>query len=337
MLFSVGYQLRRDNTLIDAILKNKNKISEVYFAWEDFPNGRNTLANSDLGLYEAREKQAEDFKRLFEEGIGFNLLLNGNCYGKNAQSRSFFFKIGDAADYLKEKYSLSTVTTTSPLIAKFFKQNFPEIEVRASVNMEIGEVEGMDYISEYFDGFYLKREYNRDIEKIIFAREWCNKNSKKLYGLANSGCLNFCSAHIFHDNLVAHENEIAQMDNAYQFEGQCFDYLKQSKKRENWLRLTNFIRPEDVKLYEELFDGMKLATRVNSNPARIIDAYCKASFSGAVTELLEPNHSAVFYPTVIENKKIPETFGGKVLKCNKICDECGFCHEVQQTATVVLE
>ena len=79
MLFSVGYQLRTDDSLIDTILKNKNKIREVYFAWEDFPNGRNTLSNSDLSIYEAREKQAEDFKRLFDAGIGFNLLLNGNC------------------------------------------------------------------------------------------------------------------------------------------------------------------------------------------------------------------------------------------------------------------
>ena len=337
MLFSVGYQLRVDDSLIDAVLKNKNKIREIYFSWEDFPNGRNTLSNSDFSIYESREKRDEDFKRLFDEGIAFNLLLNGNCYGKDAQSRSFFCKVGDTADYLIEKYGLSSVTTTSPLIAKFFKQNFPQIEVRASVNMEIGTPEGMDYIAEYFDGFYLKREYNRNFEKITVAKVWCRKNFKKLYGLANSGCLNFCSAHIFHDNLVSHENEIAQMDNAYQFEGICWDYLKGSESRENWLKITNFIRPEDTKLYEGLFDGIKLATRVNANPARIINAYCKGTYSGAVTELLEPNHSGIFYPKVIENKKIPETFGEKVLKCNKNCDECGFCHQVQETATVVLE
>ena len=99
--------------------------------------------------------------------------------------------------------------------------------------------------------FYLKREYNRDLKKIKAAKLWCDKNGKKLYGLANSGCLNFCSSHIFHDNLVAHENEISEMDNAYQYGGQCWDYLKREEKRENWIRLTNFIRPEDIKLYEE--------------------------------------------------------------------------------------
>ena len=31
--------------------------------------------------------------------------------------------------------------------------------------------------------------------------------------LANSGCLNFCAAQIFHDNLVAHESEVSETVN----------------------------------------------------------------------------------------------------------------------------
>ena len=81
------------------------------------------------------------------------------------------------------------------------------------------------------------------------AKEWCDNNGKGLYGLANSGCLNFCSAHVFHDNIVAHEDEIMQMDNGYIFKGQCHSYLENAQKREDWLRITNFIRPEDVNLY----------------------------------------------------------------------------------------
>ena len=52
---------------------------------------------------------------------------------------------------------------------------------------------------------------------------------KKLFMLANSGCLNFCSAHNFHDNLVAHEADISKMDNAYNFSGICHEYLKNTE------------------------------------------------------------------------------------------------------------
>lgn len=337
MKFSVGYQLRQDDVFVSAVKENADKIGEIYFSFEDLPNGRNTISTVDMNKYAAREKQENDLTELSGSGIAFNLLLNGNCYGKNAQSRAFFCKIGDTVEYLCAKYGLKSVTTTSPLIAKFLKQNFPHIEVRASVNMGIEGVVGMDYIAEYFDSFYLKREYNRNILELKLAREWCNKNGKKLYGLANSGCLNYCSAHTFHDNLVSHEAEIAEMDNAYEFEGQCHLYLSSKEKRENWLSISNFIRPEDIPFYEGYFDGIKLATRMNSNPRRIISAYCKGSFSGAVTDLLEPNHSGLFYPQIIENKKIPQNFAETVINCSKNCQECGFCKNVQKAATVVLE
>ena len=61
---------------------------------------------------------------------------------------------------------LNGITTTSPLIARFIKDNFENLDVRASVNMSVGSVEGFEYISDYFDSFYLKRELNRDFDKI---------------------------------------------------------------------------------------------------------------------------------------------------------------------------
>lgn len=338
MQFSIGYPLIVSDVEIETIRNHKTYISELYFSFDDFPNGRNSMnLNKDLSQWEARDKQRADLKVISEMGIKLNILFNGNCYGKDTQSRMFFNKIGETLAYISENYNLTCVTTTSPLIAKFVKNNFPELEVRASVNMEIGTTEGMDYIADLFDSFYLKREYNRNLEKVQQARIWCDANGKKLYGLANSGCLNFCSTHIFHDNLVAHESEISQMDNGYQFEGQCWDYLKKEDKRVRWLSLTNFIRPEDVYLYEGLFDGLKLATRVNKNPAKIIESYCKASYNGAIADLLEPNHSGLFYPSVIDNKSIDNDFAETVLKCSKNCSECMYCNNIQKNATVVLE
>ena len=337
MLFSVGYNPDNDRFL-DVLEDCKENIAEVYFAYGGIPNGRGTVnLGVSLSENEPSAKTEEDLKAISSLGIKLNLLLNANCYGKDAQAREFYIKIGDTVEHLLNEYGLYGVTTTSPLIAKFLKQNFEGLEVRASVNMEIGTQEGMDYLAEYFDAFYLKREYNRNEQMLKAARRWCDENGKKLYGLANSGCLNFCSSHIFHDNLVAHESEIATADNAYQYEGQCWEYLKNDAKKADWLRLTNFIRPEDVSLYEGVFDGMKLATRVSRNAAGIIRAYTKGSFNGSLHQLLEPNHSGLFYPTVIDNKSICADFGERVMKCEKNCTACGYCSTVQRNATIILE
>ncbi len=334
----IGYQRMRDDRLKEVILRNREFIHEIYFSWGDMPSGRGTMEKTgDSFPFEIQGAMLAELEEYSRAGIGMNLLLNGNCYGRMSQSRAFFEKIGETVEFLGGHLSLCSVTTTSPLIAKFIKQNFPELETRASVNMEIGTVQGMDYLAENFDGYYMKRELNRNLQKIRKLHTWCRKNGKKLYGLANSGCLNHCSAHVFHDNLVAHENEIREMDNAYDFRGMCHDYLKKEEKRIHFLRDTNFIRPEDVALYEPYFEALKLATRVNRNPAAVVEAYLTNHYKGNLPDLMEPDHAEAFYPDVIENSLLPPDFGLHTLNCAHNCDECSYCEEALSKARIRLD
>lgn len=297
--FSVG--LPKNNLeFVNYIIQNSSHIYEVYFSWGDFPNGRSSQFQSDeYTPWELVDIQREMLKSLSDANIPLNMLFNANCYGKDSQSRAFCNKIGETVDYVGNTYGLKSITTTSPLIAKFIKNNFEDIEVRASVNMEIGTIQGMDYLKEYFDSFYMKRELNRKIDSIKILHKWCQKNGKKLFMLANSGCLNFCSAHVFHDNLVAHESEIAKMDNAYNFGGICHEYLKDEHNYEKLIENTNFVRPEDIGKYDEFFESAKLATRVHNNPKMVLDSYIRGKYSGDILRLLEPAHN--IYPYVIEN------------------------------------
>lgn len=319
MKFTVGLQKQNTQEYIQTILQQKENIYEVYFSWGDFPNGRSSQLQDDcLSPWELQNQQMDTLRRLSDEGIELNLLFNANCYGKDSQSRSFFEKVGMTIDYIKEAYGLRSITTTSPLIAKFVKNNFETLEVRASVNMEIGTVQGMSYLADYFDSYYIKRECNRNIEQVRLLHDWAEANGKKLFMLANSGCMNFCSAHTFHDNLVAHEAEIAGMDNAYAFHGICHEYLKREENYHHLITDTNYVRPEDIEQYTPYVEAVKLATRVNRNPSRILLAYTRARYSGNILELLEPGHN--IYPYVIENgsplklKKLNEDillFGGE--------------------------
>lgn len=306
MKYLVGYQLRESSEFLECIVGNKEHIREVYFSWGDFANGRNSqLQQKGLTAWEAQRKQEEDLRGLAAEGLQLNLLFNATCYGKDSQSRAFFGRIGETVDYISTHMGLAGVTTTSPLIARFIKENFKHMEVRASVNLSIGTIEGMEYVAEYFDSFYLKRELNRDLKAVARIKAWCDANGKALYGLANSGCLNHCSAHVFHDNLVSHEGEIAAMDNGYAFEGICRTYLEDQEHAHALLDRTNYIRPEDTRYYEGLFTAMKLATRVSRYPARILKAYIEeGSYHGSILDLLEPNHTGILYPYLLENKKI---------------------------------
>ena len=283
MKFSAGYQA--DTAWIDALIARRDALCDVYFAFGAMPSGRMAVADE--------ERQLEDLGRLADAGIPLHLLFNANCYGAKSQSRKFFNEVGETIERFADG-ALTGVTTTSPLIARFVKDNFPGLETRASVNMEIGTEEGMDYLADVFDGFYLKRELNRDIDAVRKVKEWCDRNGKMLYILANSGCLNYCSSHVFHDNLVAHEAEIAREDNGYAYRGTCWKWLSKAENRAKWMERTNWIAPEDVTKYEGLCAAMKLATRVNAHPVRILESYATGSHVGDIKGLLEPDHSSLW-------------------------------------------
>ena len=298
MRYSVG--LNKNYSFIETIKEFKEHIYEVYFSWGDFPNGRsNQILGEGYTSWELQQLQIDALTELKNENIDLNLLFNANCYGSDSQSRVFFDKVGTTVDYVKENFRLKSVTTTSPLIAKFIKNNFEDLEVRASVNMEIGTIEGMKYISDYFDSFYMKRELNRDFNAIENLHNWCENNGKSLYMLVNSGCLNHCSVHNFHDNLVAHETEIAKMDNAYNFTGMCKEFLKKEENYKSLIEDTNFVRPEDICKYEKYFKAVKLATRISRCPDMILKSYVNKKYVGNILEILEPAHS--IYPYVVEN------------------------------------
>lgn len=337
MKYIVGYPTNASPDFADVALRYKDHISEVYFSFGDFPNGRNTVTEDGDLPFERQARQLEALKKMSAAGLRFNLLFNGNCYGKDSQARALFHKIGETTDYIERTFGLQSVTTSSPLIAKFIHENFKGIDVRASVNMEIGTPEGLSYVANVFDSFYLKREYNRSAAALKRMRDWCDTNGKEMYLLANSGCLNFCSAHAFHDNLVSHEAEIASMDNGYEFRGVCWDYLATDSGRGEWLSRTNFIRPEDMALYEGLVPAVKLATRVNASPERVIRAYVDGKYRGSVMDLLEPNHSGAFYPDIVDNGEIPDTFAAYVLYCDKRCEACGKCRRIMEKATKTMD
>ena len=81
----------------------------------------------------------------------------------------------------------------------------------------------------------------------------------------------------------------------------------------------------------------KLAPRVSANAIRTLKAYIKGKHSGAITDLLEPNHSGIFYPEILENRKFPDDFGEKLMHCDKNCTNCGYCETLYKKAVISLD
>jgi collagenase-like PrtC family protease len=284
MLLSVGYPVINVPWFKNVVKRHAEHIGEVYFSWHDMSSGR--MAVSD----KIQSRMEEDLSEFNTMNIKLSLLINGNCYGAEAVSKTFSDKIIAIISEINEKYGkLDGVTTTSPFAACVVKNNFPDIEVKASINMRIGTIEGMLYLKDNFDGFYVQREYNRNLEHLHKLKKWADDNNKKLYGLLNSGCLNFCSNQTFHDNLVAHEEELAQGITLPGFHPViCHKFYSNPENCKDFLKYTNWIHPEDLDLYTNIFSMGKLATRMSTDVEKVVNAYAMKCFDGNISDLLEP-------------------------------------------------
>ena len=80
MQFMIGYQLQQSGKLIEEILRSKEHIYEVYFAWGGMPSGRGAVSQGeDLLPHEALQSQQQQLQQLHEAGIRLNLLLNAGA------------------------------------------------------------------------------------------------------------------------------------------------------------------------------------------------------------------------------------------------------------------
>lgn len=332
MKFAVGFQLydMAEEPFSHIVDTYKEHISEVFFAWQDTPSGRSAVATRHgFTDWSAQSRMEEELRAIKAMGIKLDLLFNGNCYGEYALSEKLANSVISVIQHLQNTVGgVEIITTASPAIAHTVKKHFPEIEVRASVNMKIGTVKGMEYVAHLFDSFHVQREYNRNLPHLKMLKEWADANGKKLILLANSGCFAHCSGQTFHDNMVAHESQICEVQNLKDFMPYvCWGALK---KRENWHMLlqNTWIRPEDIHNYDDLFDTVKLATRMHSLPGMVIDAYVRRSFFGNTLDLFEPGFSKAIAPYVINNDAFPKDWFTRTSECDKMCHRCGYCKKV---------
>ena len=171
------------------------RLREVYFPWPGITNGRPRMVD----IPDEEERTISDLELCRKHGMKLDLLVNGTCYGEKACTEEQRLQIAGAIRYLDKKGLYpEIVTTTSPYIARLCKRQFPDIEVRASVNMRLRNTLALEYLAPDFDSFYICRDVQRDLPTFHAMAAWCKEHDRKLCMLVNSGCVRDCPWHVFH-------------------------------------------------------------------------------------------------------------------------------------------
>lgn len=322
---AVGHFL--NEPFVEACVPHAARIREVFFAWPGVLSCRPAPEFTD----EIRGRMFADLMWCRENGILLDALFNCNCYGDNAISPELAdFVEATLRDMNGRGLFPDIVTTTSPFIATVLRQRFPRVKIRWSVNLRVHGTTGFECVEELFDSFYVSREVQRDPAALAHAREWADAHGKVMGLQANSGCLRQCPFQQFHDNLHGH-NRIRQSGVGAKFDFSVFR-CRTNYARRNWedfIRAT-WIRPEDMPAGERYVDVVKLATRRHRFPVKVLNAYATYSYDGNLLDLMDPVHSDLFAPHVIDNKSFPEDFASTVAACPHAndCRHCGGCAAV---------
>ena len=338
MKFAVGYQLPEadEEPFVDIVGDYADHIAEVYFPWADLPSGRAALLSRRGHTDWSGQRRLEaDLLAVREMGIRLDLLFNAACYGRYAASEFLANRVISVLEHLERiAGGADVVTTTSPAVAWTIQRHFPGVEVRASVNMRIGTVAGMEYVEDLFDSFCVQREHNRDPGRLQELKAWADAHGKGLTMLANSGCLAHCSGQAFHDNMVAHEAEIDETAPLAGFTPHvCTAYFAD---RDHWpmILANTWVRPEDLHHYEGLFDVVKLATRQHARPRMVIDGYVRRRHRGNLLELLEPSHARLLAPYILDNERFGADWFDRSSGPATALRGCDYCRDVLQQVLV---
>ena len=333
--FAIGHFLTKrpddPKSFLELAKRYAPRLREVYFAWPGLLNGRAHLQK----LENEEERIIADLKYCREHGMKLDLLANAACYGEKSFTEEQRIQLTGIIERLaSEGLYPEIVTTTSPYIAKVFKVYFPDIEVRASVNMEVQSTIALEYLSPLFDSFYISRNIQRDLPMFRMMADWCRKHGKKLCMLVNSGCMRNCPWHIFHDTIQSHDFAgIFPEIYAQRLDLVCHSVFR-NKRFVEFLRCS-WIRPEDVHVFEPELETVKLSTRKVNYPFEIVEAYLNGSYDGDLLRLIDPYHGFFFRPNRIDNKSFPADWvtSGIAGICATNCTHCGKCEQVLEQVT----
>lgn len=322
MRYIIGYQTPDElDSTYELVRDYDDAVSGVYFALPGSPSARAAVPP------EQTADVLNELRAIQKLGKKMVLLYNANCYGAHAASNDFRDRIWREIDYVRHELNVTEVTTTSPFVGSVIRQMDLGITVCASVNMRIGSISAMRLLSD-FDAFYIQRELIYDFAQLNQMKTWCVNNGKLLKFLANSGCLYACPFHTYHDNLVAHEGE--QQDvvtSCKEYASPCWETIaRMDELHAAALFLQgNWVRPEDIRVYERFFGEAKLATRMHASPRRVLNAYVRGSYKGNLMDIMEPAFSIRFPQSVLDASLVPSDFLQNKMNCGRVCDECNYC------------
>jgi collagenase-like PrtC family protease len=223
-----------------------------------------------------------------KHGISFNYLLNAANSDNTEYTREGQKHLTQLVDKLWET-GVRRFTAATPYLLKFLKSRHRQAWVKISVFAQVGDSrkarqwEDMGADEIVLDSLLVNRDF-KALEKIRSAV----KISLQL--LVNNNCYYGCSLSPYHMNVIAAGSRLGSRTSGF-LPDYCYLHCTGKKLRDPARYLmADWIRPEDLSLYEGLgYDNFKLAGR--NMPAEVLikrmKAYAERQYDGDLLDLVQ--------------------------------------------------
>ena len=281
MMLSIPYN--GDLELLKISQSKKYPVKTVYGKrFQDVIGGGR--ARYDIANY-GDENLKQAIELTHKMGAKFNYLFNAPCSANAEKYKEI--EILKQVENLIQNFKIDIVTIANPMLLRLLKKHFPNLKYSIST---ISRVDSLEKVIQYQDEGADEITLDYNIYRNFGELERIRKNSKVGFQLiANDGYLFNCPWAIYHFQLEGHDSQNT-FNSPLKYYSYCrFNCKQRSAQDQTELIKGMWIRPEDMKYYEEIgFTKFKIIDRLKDTKWLInaIEAYVNKSYEGNLSDVL---------------------------------------------------
>lgn len=342
MLFDVP--ALADEGYADFLARNRGRLASVHFA---LPSA--SLADARVPGFTAPLAGTVRALHLLP-GVKKYVLINGAFHHPDVYTdRSFLRGLIADLEMLIEQIDLTGVVYVDHYLLTVLSRTAPDLaavlEAVPSINTELDAPEAIFSAFEYISATRFRlpaaivpdRTMNRDLAGLTRLAAAVRRHFPclRIRLLANEGCLYRCPFRRAHAGHIALSRFLPEASTTFRTNNTlgCSDYYFHSPES---LLKSPFIRPEDVSLYNDVGDGIKLCgrTREPTIVRRILESYFSGKYEGNLLEIMD-SMEPLADVMKLDNGRLPADFARTTATCSKLCFECGYCRRAAEKAVTV--